>query len=109
MAVVGAGALVGCSLSTGHSQSNKQSITAIERRELIRRAHVWTPTDVAAMDIRTGPAAHGFDPDAIVACEFSPKEFGGALSWDGTELFFGSTRGGNSDIYVAVRERHPRN
>ena len=48
------------------------------RASLIARAHVWTPTDVAAMDIKTGPAGPGAFPFlATVSCEYSSKKLGG--------------------------------
>ena len=40
----------------------------------IRRAQVWMNTDVAAMNLRTGPADPGaFAPDALVPCEYVDK------------------------------------
>jgi hypothetical protein len=48
------------------------------RATLIARAHVWMPTDVAAMDIKTGPAEPGAFPFLeTVQCEYSKKQLGG--------------------------------
>jgi len=48
------------------------------RLKFIRRAQVWRPTDVARMDLRTGPEGKGaFPPDAVVTCDYLPtKKFG---------------------------------
>jgi hypothetical protein len=41
------------------------------RLELIRRAQVWIPTDVAAMDLRMGPMdVKGFQPNETVTCDY---------------------------------------
>jgi len=43
------------------------------RRDAIARAAVWTPTNVAAMDVRAGPAVPGaFAPDELVTCTYTP-------------------------------------
>jgi len=48
------------------------------RTSLIARAQVWMPTDVAAMDIKAGPADAGAFPFlATVQCEYSKKDLGG--------------------------------
>ena len=39
-------------------------LSSEERHDAIRRAAVWTPTDVSAMNIRAGPQiSKGFAPD----------------------------------------------
>lgn len=49
-----------------------------ERLAAIRRGHVWTPTNVPAMDIRTGPQGpDAFAPDAEVTCEYVPDKSSG--------------------------------
>jgi hypothetical protein len=41
----------------------------------IRRAQVWMETDVASMNLRTGPADPGaFAPDALVPCKYVDKK-----------------------------------
>ena len=46
------------------------------RREMIRRARIWTPTDVAAMDVRLGPqAARQILPGATVNCSYRPRRY----------------------------------
>lgn len=43
------------------------------------RAQVWTPTNVRAMNLKTGPRGAGsFPPGATVRCEFVDKKIGGA-------------------------------
>lgn len=78
-ALVTAVAVASCSLPLGSVRSEKQkkTITAGERLALLRRAQVWVPTKVAAMDILRGPREKGFDPDATVTCDYVDKHFGG--------------------------------
>src|SRR5687768_2511002 len=48
------------------------------RMDAIRRAQVWTKTNVSAMDIKTGPTGPGaFAPDATVTCEYVEKKMTG--------------------------------
>jgi hypothetical protein len=48
------------------------SVSDPTRLEIIRRAQVWSPTPVARMDFRTGPAGPGaFPPDAVVPCDYA--------------------------------------
>jgi hypothetical protein len=48
------------------------------RMDAIRRAQVWTKTDVSAMDIKAGPKGEGaFAPDATVTCEYVDKKMTG--------------------------------
>jgi hypothetical protein len=55
------------------------SITANSRLQMLRGAQVWTRTDVAAKNLRDGPAGRdAFAPDHEVACRFIPKTFDGA-------------------------------
>lgn len=54
------------------------ALTAAERREAIRRASVWAPTDIAAVDFKTGPEATGaFAYNEWVTCTYSQKQLGG--------------------------------
>ena len=46
--------------------------------DAIRRAQVWEATDVASMDMRTGPKGHGsFTPDQTVNCRYVDKAMSG--------------------------------
>src|SRR5512140_3023723 len=48
------------------------------RLDAIRRAQVWEATDVASMDLRTGPKGSGsFTPEETVRCTFIQKKMGG--------------------------------
>jgi hypothetical protein len=58
----------------GSSRLSKQ-----ERLALIRRAQIWQPTDVSAMDLRAGPRGTGaFSPDAVVECDYAGAKLGGS-------------------------------
>ena len=50
-----------------------------ERMALIRRARVWTATDVASMDLKSGPKVKGaFAPGETVTCDYVKERLGGA-------------------------------
>jgi len=62
---------------TGSIKSIKMSRKA--RLAAIRRAHVWAPTSVASMDLKTGPAApDAFSPNELVHCQHRDKPMSGA-------------------------------
>lgn len=64
--------------ASGVAQDSKQYVSDKERLAAIRRGHVWTPTQVPAMDIRRGPDGPGaFPPDAEVACDYVPEKSSG--------------------------------
>jgi hypothetical protein len=49
------------------------------RLEIIRRAQVWTPTDVRARNLRTGPQVAGaFSPGQTVTCDYVDERRDGA-------------------------------
>src|SRR4029078_13732838 len=53
-------------------KSNKpeRTLSSKERLDFIRRAQVWMPTNVAAMDLRAGPQGPGaVAPGAVVTCD----------------------------------------
>jgi hypothetical protein len=53
-------------------------VTAQGRLAAIRRAQVWSPTNVASMDVRQGPAADdGFKPNESVTCNYTEKKMSG--------------------------------
>lgn len=65
--------LGGCA-SMGRLKSG-EALTAAERLAAIRRARVWTPVDVAARDLKAGPAVAGaFAFDAWVDCVYLDKK-----------------------------------
>src|SRR5689334_5805450 len=56
-----------------------EALSAAQRRDAIRRAVVWMPTDVSAVDFRKGPDGHdGFDPNQWVECDYAEKDMSGA-------------------------------
>jgi hypothetical protein len=64
------------SSSTLSSQGNGGK--AQPRFEAIAHSQVWSPTDVAAMDIRNGPMEKGaFSFNATVTCDYIPKQLAG--------------------------------
>jgi hypothetical protein len=73
-------AILGLSLALGGCATLKplapgEALTPQERREAIRRASVWSPTDVPSMDLKTGPEVKGdFAPNEWVSCEYKEKK-----------------------------------
>jgi hypothetical protein len=51
-----------------------EALTPQERQEAIRRAGVWSPTNIPSLDLKAGPDANGeFEFDAWVTCEYKNK------------------------------------
>lgn len=106
-ALVGAGLMLASPLVSSSLEIVDHRLTEAERLALIRRAHVWVAADVAAMDIRTGPGQHEFAPNALVQCDFSPKEFGGRTPKFGCAIGSGDVRKvrygrANGEVYASV-------
>jgi len=77
--VIAASLLTACA-SQGGLKAKKAELrfSEAQRMDAIRRAQVWEATDVASMDIRTGPKAHGsFAPDETVNCAYRDKVMSG--------------------------------
>ena len=55
-----------------------ESLTPEARLDAIRRAQVWTPVDVAATDLKVGPAGErAFAPEEPVTCPSVDRQLGG--------------------------------
>jgi hypothetical protein len=58
--------------------SSLEHLTPMARLAAIRRAQVWRPTDVSAMDIKAGPQGPGaFAPNEAVTCDYVDKAMSG--------------------------------
>jgi hypothetical protein len=67
-----------CGVAAGSDHGKSVTVSQPRRVSDIRRAQVWTPTNVASMDVRTGPPSPGgFAPDASVSCEYVDKPLKG--------------------------------
>jgi hypothetical protein len=74
-----------------------KALSREDRLALIRKAQVWMPTDVPAMDLRAGPAGTGaFAPDEMVACDYvevkrsgSSRKFHCAIDGDIVKVRYG--------------------
>ena len=63
-----------------HASANKplEHVRPSVRLDAIHRAQVWEATDVASMDLRTGPKGHGaFAPEETVRCKYLQKVMSG--------------------------------
>jgi hypothetical protein len=66
------------SATTASSGSSLKYVSEAQRVEAIRRAQVWHPTAVAAMNVRNGPEGTGaFRPGQTVRCDYVNKRLGG--------------------------------
>src|SRR5438067_8253251 len=90
------------------SQHAERALTAKQREAMIRRAQVWMPTNVAAMDVRDGPRQKGaFAPGETITCQYMKEVFGGntpkfgcALTpEDHLKVRFGRN---NGEVYASV-------
>jgi hypothetical protein len=55
-----------------------EALSQQERRDAIRRASVWSPTQISSVDFRTGPKVEGaFAPNQWVTCDYKEKEMNG--------------------------------
>lgn len=91
-----------CTASSAAAQSEE------ERAALIRRAQVWTESDIAAKDLRRGAASpDGFEPGATVRCDYvridpdgnSPKFTCRIGPSDDVKVKYGSL---NGEVYAEV-------
>jgi len=56
-----------------------ETLTVSERKEAIRRASVWSPTDIPSLDLKAGPKAEGgFAFDEWVTCQYKERKHTGA-------------------------------
>ena len=78
---VGIVAILAVACASGGGLSAKKDAarsSAAERMDAIRRAQVWAPTDVASMDMRTGPKGRGsFTWHETVDCSYREKAMSG--------------------------------
>jgi hypothetical protein len=76
-------ALLGLCLALGGCAHAKAlgpgvALTQEEREGAIRRAGVWSATDIPSVDLKAGPDAKGaFAPNEWVTCEYKKKQLGG--------------------------------
>lgn len=55
-----------------------EALTPQARQEAIRRARVWSPTNIPSLDFKAGPAADGaFASNEWVACEYKEEDLSG--------------------------------
>jgi hypothetical protein len=83
-------------------------VSAHVRRDLIRRAQVWSPTDIPTANLRLGPQnGRGFGPNETVSCTFvrhvqrghSPKFHCRLLDGSIVKVKYGA---GNGEVYGEV-------
>jgi hypothetical protein len=66
--------LASCVHSVEAASGARPSAPAADRPATLRRAQVWSPTEVGAMDVRTGPTGDGsFAPEQTLTCDYSGR------------------------------------
>ena len=94
--------------SAAEARASGKNEKSNARADVIARAQVWMPTDVATMDIRAGlKRADGFPFRATIACDYLPKQLSGASpkfacrvgDEDELKVKFGGT---NAEVYAEV-------
>src|SRR5262245_48144150 len=59
--------------------SGRRSLSKNARVAFIRRAQVWSPTNIPSMDLRSGPGGAGaFQPNEQVVCDYTDSNMHGA-------------------------------
>jgi hypothetical protein len=77
-ALVASCSLLGCAHFGLGATEKKHLVTAEVRRAAIRRAQVWAPVNVRAMNLRAGPAGPGaFGPDQSLTCDYLDRKMSG--------------------------------
>lgn len=74
-------ALLAAGLSTACATTGAANRRAAgpKREDVVARAQVWRPTDVARLDLRRGPQGAGaFAPEALVECTYDARKMHGA-------------------------------
>lgn len=96
------------SMATCATFGLRGSVPAQVRVSVLARSQVWTPTDVRAMDLKTGPPGEGaFAFRSVVRCDYVHKTFQGASpkfdcrigADDEVKVKFG---GANGEVYGEV-------
>src|ERR1700751_4879585 len=60
--------------------ARKITLTDDSRLAFIRRAQVWTKTDISNMNLRAGPRGHGaFEPNQMVTCDYVETRMHGTM------------------------------
>ncbi|MGE3510156.1 MAG: hypothetical protein AB7N65_14890 [Vicinamibacterales bacterium] len=95
----------GCAARGGRPD---RAVSSQTRLDAIRRAAVWAPTDVPAMDVRKGPGGPGaFPPEALVECVYVSREMAGSTpkftcelsDGDKVKVKYGAS---NGEVYAEV-------
>jgi hypothetical protein len=75
--------LLGLSLALGACAHLKtlppgEALTPEQRQDAVRRASVWSPTNIASMNLKAGPDPKGAAPSGVwVSCVYKEKKLGG--------------------------------
>jgi len=105
-------AVMAASVSVAAQKSPYKSLTPEDRIAILRRSHVWAPTDVSKMDIKAGPQGKGsFKPSETVTCDYvnrtatgnSPKFTCAITREDEVKVKYGAANGETFAEVAATR------
>src|SRR5687767_14974592 len=107
LAMVMVGAVVSAVSTSAHRTESGPDDRRLLKADAIARAQVWMPTDIPAVDIRTGPyGRRAFGFRETVTCDYVDKDLPGrspkfacASAGDELKVKFGS---GNAEVYAEV-------
>lgn len=96
-----------CAPAVSTVAQNDRTISAAERAALIRRAQVWSPTNVAAADMLHGPSDSPFTHGETITCDYVDAKFGGhtpkfGCTIDGHHLLKVRFGRDNGEVYAGV-------
>jgi uncharacterized protein YceK len=77
LALLVCGLTAGCASAVSRDAQARRLITSAERAALIRRAQLWSPTNVAAADMLNGPSDAPFIRGETIVCDYVDVKFGG--------------------------------
>jgi hypothetical protein len=92
--------------------SGHRSLSRNARVAFIRRAQVWSPTNIPSMDLRSGPGGAGaFQPNEPVTCDYTDSRLHGATrkfhcklaSGDVVKVRYGTSNGEVQGTVLATR------
>ena len=107
LAMVMVGVVVSAVSTSAHRTESGSDDIRLLKADAIARAQVWMPTDIPAVDIRTGPyGRRAFGFRETVTCDYVEKDLAGrspkfacASAGDELKVKFGS---GNAEVYAEV-------
>jgi hypothetical protein len=99
--------MTGCSGAVVNPIRPDVRVSATERAALLRRAQLWSPVNVAAVDLRSGAVDGTLAPGTTLTCEYVDRKFGGhtpkfGCTTDGDHVLKVRYGRDNGEVYAGV-------